>query len=147
VLPSGPTLLDMMANMAFWHGLTHALATLPDAPEHRLPFAAARANFYAAARHGLRAELAWLDGASLSARDLVLRVCLPLAELGLLGLGLGEDEIESNLGIIRARTLGGQTGADWQLRRYDRLGGDLEQLMADYLENQRAGMPLHEWDA
>jgi hypothetical protein len=147
VLPSGPTMLDMMANMAFSHGLTHALATLPEAPEDRLSFAAARANFYAAARAGLQAELGWLDGRSLSARDLVLQVCLPLAAEGLGRLGLGGEEIERYLGILRARAESGQTGAVWLLRRLDRLGGDLERLMADYLENQRTGVPVHEWDA
>lgn len=146
VLPSGPTLLDMMANMAFSHGLTHALATLPEAPESRLSFEMARANFYAAARDGLQAKLVWLDGASHLARDLILSVFLPQAEQGLQELGLKGDEIETNLGVIRARALRGQTGAEWQLRHYDRLNGDLERLMADYLENQRAGVPVHEWE-
>ena len=146
VLPSGPTLLDMMANAAFSHGLTHALATLPEPPESRLDFQSVRTNFYAAARFGPAARLHW-PGGEMQARDLVLEACLPLAESGLSNLGLGQAEIQRYLSVIRGRASSGQTGAVWLLRRHDRLGGDLERLMADYLENQRAGLPVHEWDA
>jgi len=146
VLPSGPTLLDMMANAAFSHGLTHALATAKRAPEECLGFESARANFYAAARSGLQSHLRWLEG-EMTARDLVLQVCLPLAESGLASLGLESGEIDRYLSVISARATTGQTGAVWLLRRHDRLQGDLERLMADYLENQRTGLPVHEWDA
>lgn len=88
VLPSGPTVLDMVANAALYFGLVHALARQPQAVESDLPFADARANFYAAARHGLEAELAWLDGRRYAARDLVLDAALPLAREGLQGFGL-----------------------------------------------------------
>ena len=147
VLPSGPTLLDMMANAAFCHGLTQALASAEVPPESRLSFEAARANFYEAARHGLQAKLCWLDGADHDARNLVLQVCLPLAEQGLASLGLEWEEISRYLDIIRVRAQCGQTGAAWLLRRFEQLSHDPQRLMADYLENQRAGAPVHEWDA
>jgi gamma-glutamyl:cysteine ligase YbdK (ATP-grasp superfamily) len=82
VLPSGPTVLDMMANAALYFGLVHALARQPQAAETTLPFADTRANFYAAARHGLQAELTWLDGQRYSARDFILATGLPLARQG-----------------------------------------------------------------
>jgi len=146
VLPSGPTVLDMAANAAFYFGLVHALARAPRAAEYDLSFADARANFYAAARQGLNAELTWIDGRRHSARELILQECLPLARQGLRDFGLPDDEIEHGLGVLETRMRSGQTGAQWQLRRLDNVGGDVHRMMMDYLENQRAGAPVHEWE-
>ncbi len=145
VLPSGPTVLDMIANAALYYGLVHALAQRPDAPETDLPFAVARANFYAAARHGLQAELVWLDGKPHGARDLLLEAGLPLARQGLRDFGLPDAEIEHYLGVVEARVRSGRTGAAWQLQRLARVDGDTHRMMDDYLDNQRAGAPVHEW--
>jgi hypothetical protein len=145
VLPSGPTALDMVANAALNFGLVHALARQPRAAEADLPFAVARANFYSAARHGLRAELTWLDGQRYPVREFILQLGLPLARQGLRDFGLPEAEIEHYLGVVEARVRSGQTGADWQLRRLERVGGDVHRMMDDYLDNQRAGAPVHEW--
>jgi hypothetical protein len=145
VLPSGPTVLDMIANAALNFGLVNALARPPHAAETDLPFGVARANFYAAARHGLQAELTWLDGRRYPAGEFVLKTALPLAQQGLHDFGLPDAEIQHYLGVIEARVRSGQTGADWQLRRLERVGGDAHRMMADYLDNQRAGAPVHEW--
>lgn len=144
VLPSGPTLLDMMANAAFYYGLVHTLAHRPEAPEHALGFDAVRRNFYQAARYGLKARLAWLDG-QIQPAPRLLRQLLPLAREGLEGLGLSTQEGERYFGVLEARIESGQTAADWLIGHWHRLNGDLVQLMADYLENQRSGAPVHEW--
>lgn len=146
VLPSGPSVPDMVANAAFYLGLCQALASRAVAPESRLPFSAARENFYRAARHGLEAELRWLDGALHSARALILDTCLPLAREGLHALGVSAEESEGHLGVVRARVSGGQTGAAWQLANLAREQGDCGRMMANYLDNQRTGLPVHEWN-
>ncbi len=145
VLPSGPTVLDMVANAALYFGLVHALARQPHAAESALPFAVARGNFYAAARHGLQAGLTWLDGQRLSAHDLILDIGLPLARQGLREFGLPDAEIEHYLGVVEARVRSGQTGSAWQLQRLAQVGGDVHRMMDDYLDNQRSGAPVHEW--
>ncbi len=145
VLPSGPSVLDMVANAALFFGLVHALARQPQAAAAGLPFADARANFYAAARHGLQAELTWLDGRRHSARELVLQIVLPLARQGLRDFGLPDAEIEHYLGVVETRVRSGQTGAAWQLQRLAQVGGDVHRMMDDYLDNQRSGSPVHEW--
>lgn len=150
IFPSGPTLLDMVANCACHFGLSRALAEAVEAPETRLPFAAARTNFYAAARDGLNASLLWLDGKHYPARDFWPRIALPLAEQGLRDFGLESAEIEHYLGLVAARVGGGQTGAVWQLAHLDKHGGEASEaavagMLADYLENQRSGAPVHEW--
>ncbi|MEW6119978.1 MAG: glutamate--cysteine ligase [Pseudomonadota bacterium] len=145
VLPSGPSILDMIANAALYYGLVHALARLPEPPETRLPFAGARSNFYAAACRGLQAELVWLDGQRYAAPRLLLETVLPLARHGLDDFGLPQAEIEHYLGIVEARVRSGRTGAAWQLQRLGRVDGDVHRMMDDYLDNQRAGAPVHEW--
>jgi hypothetical protein len=145
VLPSGPTVLDMVANAALYFGLVHTLAREPQASEADLSFANTRANFYAAARHGLQAELAWLDGRRYPVREFILEVGLPQARQGLRDFGLPDAEIEHYLGVVEARVRSGQTGAAWQLQRLAQVGGDVHRLMDDYLDNQRSGSPVHEW--
>ncbi|OGU22068.1 MAG: glutamate--cysteine ligase [Hydrogenophilales bacterium RIFOXYD1_FULL_62_11] len=145
VLPSGPTVLDMMANAALYFGLVHALARQPVAAEAGLPFADTRTNFYAAARHGLQAELTWLDGRRYPVREFILETALPLARQGLRDFGLPDAETEHYLGVVEARMRSGQTGSAWQLQRLAKVGGDIHRMMDDYLVNQRSGAPVHEW--
>jgi hypothetical protein len=146
VLPSGPTIRDMVANAAFHFGLCHALACMTRPPEALLGFSDAKSNFYGAARHGLAVELKWLDGRLHPARDLILETCLPLAREGLADFGVLEDESERYLEVLAQRVRGGQTGAVWQVSNLEREHGDAGRMMANYLENQRTGSPVHEWN-
>ena len=145
-LPSGPTIVDMIANTAFYVGLTHYLVEQEPDFENRFPFEAARRNFYAAAQFGLAADLEWLEQESIPARELLLDSLLPSAARGLARLGVEADEIGRHLGIIEARVRSGQTGTIWQRRAFERHGKDVYKLMAAYCENQRSGVPVHEWD-
>lgn len=145
VLPSGPSVLDMVANAAFYYGLVQELAGYDEAAAPSLSFADTRRNFYAAAKQGLDAELVSLDGRRQPARDLILDICLPLARQGLQAFGLPNAEIEHYLGVVEARTRSGQTGAQWQLRQLEASGDNAQRMMNDYLENQRSGAPVHEW--
>jgi gamma-glutamyl:cysteine ligase YbdK (ATP-grasp superfamily) len=156
-LPSGPTLIDMLANAAFLVGLTLALA--PDA--HRLvtalTFGQARRNFYAAARHGLDAELLWPAAAApsprpVSAVDLIERL-LPVAHEGLVAAGVQAAEAAHLLDVIEARLARRISGARWQRRALAALetvrGADeaILAMLARYLEHSRDGSPVHEWPA
>jgi hypothetical protein len=143
VMPAGPSIIDMVANMAFYDGCVHMLAQQAHMPEALLPFDQARHNFYRAARAGLDAPLAWLDGAMHSASQ-VAQSLLPMACEGLQQLGLDEDDAARYLDVIAARLRTGRNGAAWQIAHHAR-HGDLLRLTADYLEHQRSGMPVHEW--
>jgi len=146
VLPSGPSIRDQIANMALYLGLVHELAGARTPPEERLPFSLARENLYAAARRGLEAELTWLDGRPVSARALLLDCLLPMAAEGLTHLGLEGGEIDDYLGIIRERLRTGQHGTAWQREYFRCRGRDVFALTAAYLERQRSGLPVHEWE-
>jgi hypothetical protein len=146
VAPAGPSLIDSLANTAFFFGLAYALANLPDPPEHCLEFAQAHANFYTSARDSLRARIRWLDGSLILMRDLVLEHLVPMAIEGLQGLGIDSHDIAAYLGIIEARARSGQTGAEWQRRWVQRYGRDWQALCRAYMERQRSETPVHEWD-
>jgi predicted transcriptional regulator len=112
-LPSGPTIRDEVANVAFWLGLVLGLEQEIGDPSARLAFADVRTNFHAAAHHGLGAELRWLDGETAPARRLILDTLLPIAEHGLARAGVRTDEITRALDVIAARAESGVTGASW----------------------------------
>jgi gamma-glutamylcysteine synthetase len=144
VLPAGPTVLDAMANSAFFFGLVHSLAEQGEAPEQLLDFAQARDNFYQAARYGLAAPVNWLNGSHGRMLDL-LKSLLPRAREGLQRQGCDEADIELYLGVIEARLHNGQTGSAWQLKWLDRHGEDMAALVAAYRERQDSGEPVHCW--
>ncbi len=146
VMPAGPSILDQVANTAFYFGLAHFLAGQEHAPEADLPFATTRDNFYQAARLGLDAEITWLGGQRVKVDTLILDELLPMARQGLHLLGIDEAESTRYLDVIHARVKNRQTGAAWQRAYIERHGRDFFRLTAAYLENQRSAAPVHEWD-
>lgn len=145
ILPAGPTFIDMLANAALYLGLVNYIVLLDPALE-ALPFAAARDNFYAAAREGLSAQLVWRAQAAVRADQLLREELLPAARRGLAAFGIPEDERERYLGVVEARVASGQTGAAWQRACLQARGGDWFELMTTYCERQRSGAPVHQWD-
>jgi hypothetical protein len=127
-------------------GATHALAARLEDADGFLPFSTARDNFYRAARDGLDADLAWQGGARARAADLLGDEILPLADAGLRALGVSESERERYLDVAGARVRVRQNGAVWQRAHVAKHGRELFRLVAAYLEHQRSGMPVHEWE-
>ncbi len=145
VMPAGPSIPDTIANAAFYYGLVYALAQRSPPVAATLDFSDCRANFYAAARDGLRAELTWLDGRRRPLRQLLLDELLPLARQGLQVLAIDSADIQEYLQIVTDRVASGQTGAEWQQRFIARHGRDLSALTLAYLEQQRRGHPVADW--
>ena len=146
ILPAGPSILDMIANAAAYVGLAYALVHEGDDETLGLTFEAARQNFYAAAREGLRAKLHWPGAGETLARDLLEQELLPRAARGLAMLDIDEEDISRYFGVLRARIACGGTGAAWQQASFSTRNGDFFELMATYCERQRSRAPVHEWD-
>jgi gamma-glutamyl:cysteine ligase YbdK (ATP-grasp superfamily) len=154
VASAGPTIIDSIANAAFYYGLTQALCEKDIAPESELSFAQARDNFYACAQHGLDAHLVWLDGQKHQAQSLLLKVLLPMAHAGLASLGVSDADSSRYLGVIEARVRNACNGAAWQRAFVATLdtksatnnGSNMQQLLSAYLQRQHSGAPVHEWD-
>ena len=77
-LPSGPTVVDEIANFAFWVGLMEGQADKYDNFWQQTDFRIAKDNFIRAARTGLDSVIDWFDGPE-PARDLILNKLLPMA--------------------------------------------------------------------
>ncbi len=151
VLPSGPSVLDEVANAAFLSGLVTGLAQEHEDVTTGISFAEVKSNFQSAARSGLKAQLSWLDGESMPAPDLIRRRLLPMAREGLRHRGIRDEDIKRYLGVIEKRAETGRTGADWLLRSYSRMEGDRRRgeaqvaLTAATYQRQKRGRPVHSW--
>lgn len=151
-LPAGPTVVDEVANAAFFTGLILALPEEYGDITRRLSFDDAKANFFAAARYDLHAQLNWIDGKSSSAAKLILKELLPLARQGLQTAQVDSSAIDKYLGIISERVQTRQTGARWILKSLAAMESlepkDLRyrELTAQMLQNQKEGKPVHEWE-
>jgi len=146
VMPAGPSVPDVVANIAVYLGLVHSLARGPEAAESRLSFESARRNFYAAAEFGLDAELEWLQGTKVSARELWMKSLLGQARRGLEGLGLDSEDCAYYFEeVLFGRLLRHCNGALWQRGFVSRHGRDFPALVEAYADWQHRGLPIHEW--
>lgn len=145
VIPSGPTVRDMIANMAFYLGLSHALASDATAPESKLSFDVARHNFYQAARAGLNASIEWCDGKTHTTQSLIVDKLVPLARAGLVALNVDEGGIDEYLGIIETRARLWCNGAAWQRAYVAQHGVDMAALARRYQALSMTGKPVHTW--
>jgi gamma-glutamylcysteine synthetase len=153
VLPAGPTMVDTVANAAFYFGLVRTLAALDPPISQQLSFAAAAENFFAAARGGIDAELYWPGVGAVPASELILRTLLPLAHRGLDAWDVDRRDRDHYLGIIEQRALKRRTGADWQVKTFRTLvdrGLPREEAIVEmtrrYLAGMRSNEPVHTWE-
>ena len=151
ILPSGPTPRDEVANAAFWFGLVSGiLERYGDITEH-MSFDHAHKNFFAAAQHGLDAQLAWTGDVIAPADRLILDELLPLAREGLEAPGLDAENIDLYLGTIEERVSSRRTGAQWLLESIAGLSTDaplterLSAVTAATAARQQNGAPVHTW--
>jgi gamma-glutamyl:cysteine ligase YbdK (ATP-grasp superfamily) len=153
VLPAGPTIVDTVANAAFYYGLVRGLADLDEPIERQLSFSAAADNFRAAARDGIDAMVFWPGVGVVPASELILRALLPLAHAGLDAWNVDPHDRDRYLGIIEQRCLTRTTGASWQVRTFRRLFDDhdldrdeaLIEMTRRYMRHMRANEPVHTW--
>ncbi len=152
VIPSGPTVLDEVANAAFFFGMMSRLSNTVDDIREHLSFSDVKSNFLAAAREGLRAQQVWFDNHQVTAQELIIDELLPMAREGLLEAGIDEQDIDRYLGVIRARVDNRRTGARWQLESLENMreeGNEHERLRAlvsSMVEQSESGKPVSEWE-
>jgi len=150
-LPSGPTVVDEIANAAFFTGLMVALPQAYGDIAKRMEFDDAKMNFFRAARHGLDAQFKWIDGESHSAPALILDHLLPLAQQGLTTAGVATEDVQKYLDIVRERAQSRQTGATWIMKSLTAMDNSTSKdtrqrrLTAAMLTSQKKGEPVHRW--
>jgi hypothetical protein len=152
-LPAGPTVVDTMANGAFYYGLVRMLADSERPLWSQMSFSAAEENFLAGARLGIDAQMYWPGLGTVPAAELVLRRLLPMAYEGLDRWGVDPAERDRLLGVIEQRCLTGVNGATWQTRafhrHYDHSHLDrveaLRLMLRTYRDLMHSNEPVHSW--
>ncbi|GAB2580028.1 hypothetical protein Aab01nite_56310 [Paractinoplanes abujensis] len=152
VLPSGPTVIDLLANAAFYFGLVRRLAEEERPIWSRLPFATARENFYAGAVAGIEATVVWPGLGEIRVAELVRSVLLPQAHAGLDRYGVAPAVRDRLLAVIDERCRLGRNGASWQteaVREAECRGlsrnDALHAMLLRYWELHRTNDPVHTW--
>ncbi len=150
-LPSGPSVVDEMANAAFFLGL---MTEMPDEfgdITKYMSFDDAKNNFFNAARYGLNGQIRGLDGKSRRVGRLILEELLPRARRGLKSASVDEADIERLLAVLEARVSNETSGAKWMLESLAAMDKRakpnvrMRTLTAAMKANQIEGKPMHEW--
>lgn len=142
---AGPTLIDTVANAAFYYGLTQNLFELITNNGLPIEFTVARDNFYHAAKHGLSSHVSWIDEQRVRLKSLLIADFIPRAMDGLTQLGIPEDECQRYLGIIQQRAESQQTGSQWQRQFIKKHPNDFRKMTEHYIHNQQSNKPVSEW--
>jgi len=145
VMPAGPSIIDTVANLALCHGLVLALGRTDIPPESEIPFEHARANFYACARDGLKAQVDW-RGKSVNVQSLLLERLLPDARDALVREGVHTHALDYYFAeVLEPRLRSGRNGAGWQRSVIECNGVNFQALTERYAEFQATGTPVHTW--
>ncbi len=148
-IPSGPTVIDEMANFAFWVGLMAGRPKKYDDMPGLMDFKVAKLNFIRAAMSGRHTVFSWLDK-TMTVKKIIKDELLPIAYNGLRKFNIDEEDITRLLGIIEARTKNG-TGAEWQIKNFRalkkqmKLDSAIVQLTKAMYNNQETEVPVHQW--
>jgi CBS domain-containing protein len=152
VFPAGPTIVDQMANTAFWLGAMIGLQDEYKDITKELSYEDVRDNFGKAARFGIDSKFTWRNDLKINAKELILKELLPLSRKGLKSMNIKKSEISHYLDIIEARAERHMTGARWQLRSYTKLAKEannnheaLTILTESMYDQQQKNTPVHTW--
>ncbi|MGB3303145.1 glutamate-cysteine ligase family protein [Gordonia sp. (in: high G+C Gram-positive bacteria)] len=152
VLPACPSVVDTLADAAFYYGLVRGLVDSDRPLWSQMDFDMASENLTAAARGGFDARLHWPGVGSVGPSALVLHRLLPIAHAGLASFGVDSPVRERYLGIIEQRCAAERNGARWQrdaVRAREDAGASrkqaLTEMLHDYLTLMGEGEPVHTW--
>lgn len=147
-IPAGPTMIDQMANFAFWVGLMMGRSESYNLTSS-MDFRDIKSNFIKVARTGKESVLKW-RGRRVSVRDLVTRELLPIAKEGLDKMKIDHETSTKLLAIIEQRAVG-ETGAQWSISNFRKLKQTMKQddallaLTKTMYQYQQTERPVHEW--
>lgn len=151
ILPAGPSVVDEMANTAFWLGLMNGFEEEYKDITKLMDFDDAKSNFLLSARAGLGAKFAWVNGRKVIDIELIKNELLPIAREGLRKANIAPEDINKYLGIIEARNESGYTGSRWMLNSYSELRRNSTKeetilaMTSAMIKNQTENKPVHQW--
>jgi len=150
-LPAGPTVIDEVANAAFWLGLMAGFTDEYKDITRLMDFDDAKSNFFAAAREGMETELTWVKGLKMSVTELIKKELLPLARQGLQNREILKKDIDRYLAVIEHRNETRQNGSTWILNSFSKLSKEANReeisiaITSAMISNQKKEKPVHTW--
>ncbi len=153
LFPSGPTVIDEIANAAFWLGLMKGMPIEYENIADKMDFDDAKTNFLKAGRMGLGAQFTWIGHEKMiPSHELICKELLPLAREGLQSVKIDKNDIDTYLQIIEERVGSQKTGSQWMVESFSKLKKEVtidEALVATtagLYNRQKIGNPAHTWD-
>lgn len=149
-IPSGPTITDEIANMAFWVGVMLGQPKKYNEIHKKMDFKDAKSNFFSAARYGMSTQFKW-NGKIVSCQELILDEFLPMAYKGLYSMGVSPKDAEHYLKVIKNR-IESHNGSQWIIKSYRNLLKKhkkyeaLQILTANMYEKQTHDYPVSTWN-
>ncbi|WP_242203275.1 CBS domain-containing protein [Aestuariivivens insulae] len=149
-IPAGPTLVDEIANMAFWVGVMMGKPEKYNNIHNIWDFKDVKNNFFNAARYGMATQFYW-NGKNISSQRLILDELLPMAYKGLYKFGVSPEDAEYYLKIIKDR-ITSHSGSEWGVRSYRNLLKTYKRyeamqiLTSRIYEKQTMGHPVSTWE-
>ncbi len=152
LFPSGPTVVDEIANASFWLGLMKGMPAAMKDIAHKMDFDDAKTNFIKAARMGLGAQFRWLGHEKMiPSHELICKELLPIAHEGLAKANIDKADADKYLNIIYDRVESQRTGSQWVVDSFSRFKKEVtvdEALVATtagLYYRQKEGNPVHTW--
>jgi len=151
VLPSGPTVLDEVANAAFWLGCMVQMHDDVGDVRNKIGFEDVYDNFSKAAKFGIDSKFTWMYDQKIPVVELALEELIPRAKKGLEMRNIHPDDISRYMDVIEARAREHMNGARWALRSYTKLKKEttedeaLTVLTYAMCVNEKSGIPVHKW--
>jgi len=151
ILPAGPSVLDEVANAAFWIGLMHGFKSISKDITKDIDFDDAKTNFFVASKTGLDSYMNWIGGKRIRTTELLQKELIPVAKEGLRSAEVDAGDISRYCDVLEARIDQRITGSSWMLGSYNKLIKDAAKEEAAsavthaIVNNQRSNIPIHEW--
>jgi CBS domain-containing protein/gamma-glutamylcysteine synthetase len=151
VLPSGPTVLDEVANAALWLGCMVQMHDDVGDIRNKIGFEDVFDNFGKAAKFGIDSKFTWMFDQKIPVVELALEELIPRAKKGLEMRNVHPDDITRYMDVIEARAREHMNGARWALRSYTKLKKEttedeaLTVLTYAMCVNEKSGIPVHKW--
>ena len=150
-MPSGPTVVDEIANAVFWVGLMQGMPSTYKKIWKKASFKETRGNFINASRTGIDTYFNWF-GEGIPAKKLIKNILIPMARKGLIESGVDKEEINIYLNIIEKRVDCNITGSKWLIKNYRELKKSMKRdeatvaLTSGLYHRQITENPVHTWD-
>ena len=149
--PPGPTVVDILANAAFYYGLLRVMADEERPVWSQMSFSAAEENFHSGARDGIDARLYWPGLGEVPAAELVAQAAAAARARGPQRSGVDSADIDRLLGIIERRCVTLRNGASWQSEMFHHLYDSQwtatrpSGMTQRYREHMHSNEPVHDW--